>query len=181
MKPSKKKIRWGLFGSPTIEPPFIELAMDGVSWNCRTLCLKVSLNLFGSWPRCFLHHLNNPSLQSSIKFSLAVTAREVGYSAMGLKISDNIAYSGHRNIKVSGNGLVALRLSMLGNNLESDLLKQFSGFLYFLQAHTVTQSSRMTPVFNPNWLNEWFLYCRHLQLTTDEFISKVKENHLIEI
>ena len=67
------------------------------------------------------------------------TSREVGYSAMGLKLSDNIAYGGHRNIKVSGDGLVALRLSMLGYNLVYDLLRQFSGFLSFLHAHCDTQ------------------------------------------
>ena len=32
------------------------------------------------------------SLQSSMKFSLAATSREVGYSTMGLKLPDNIAY-----------------------------------------------------------------------------------------
>ena len=47
----------------SLECPFIELVTDGASWNCRTLCLKVSLNLFGSWSRCFLHHSNTP-LQS---------------------------------------------------------------------------------------------------------------------
>ena len=122
-------------GSPTIEPPFLELATDGASWNCRTLCLKVSLNLFGGSSRCFLHHSNNPSLQSAIKFSLEATSREVGDSALGLELPDNIVYDGHRNIKVSNDGLVALRLSMLGDNLVSDLLRQFSGFLSFLHAH----------------------------------------------
>ena len=77
-------------------------------------------------------------LQSSIKFSLAATSREVGHSAMSLKRPDNIAYGGHRNIKVSG--LVALRLSMLGYNLVSDLLRQLSGFLSFLHAHCDTHS-----------------------------------------
>ena len=51
-----------------------------------------------------------------------------------------MAYGGHRNIKVSGDGLVALRLSMLGYNLVSDLLRQFSGFLSFLHAHCGTHS-----------------------------------------
>ena len=63
------------------------------------------------------------------------TSREVSYSAMGLELPDNIAYGGHRNIKVSGDGLVALRLSMLGSNLVSDLLRQLYGFLSFLHAH----------------------------------------------
>ena len=59
---------------------------------------------------------------------------------MGLKLPDNIAYGGHRNIKVSGDGLVALRLSMLGYNVVSDLLRQFSGLLSFLHAHCGTHS-----------------------------------------
>ena len=78
-----------------------ELETDGASWNCRTLCLKVSLNLYGSWLRCFLHHSNNPSLQYSVMFSLAVTSRDVGYSGMGLKPRDNITNGGNRNIKHS--------------------------------------------------------------------------------
>jgi len=57
---------------------------------------------------------------------------------MGVKLPDNVAYGGHRNIKVSGDGLVALRLSMLGYNLVSDLLRQFSGFCSFLNAHCGT-------------------------------------------
>ena len=60
---------------------------------------------------------------------------------MGLKFPDKIAYGGHRNIKDSGDGLVALRLSMLGYNLVSDL-RQFSGFLSFLHDHCGTYSER---------------------------------------
>ena len=40
--------QWGPPEAPTIERPFIELAMDGASQKCLTLYLKVSLNLFGS-------------------------------------------------------------------------------------------------------------------------------------
>ena len=58
---------------------------------------------------------------------------------MGLKLPDNIVYGGHRNIQVSGDGLVALRLSMLGYNVASDL-RQFSGFLSFLHAQCGTHS-----------------------------------------
>ena len=58
---------------------------------------------------------------------------------MDLKHPDNIAYGGHRNIKVSGDGLVTLRLSMLGYNIVSDL-RQFSGFLSFLHAHCGSHS-----------------------------------------
>ena len=93
----------------------------------------------------------------SIKFSLAAAYREVGYSVVGLKLPDNIAYGGLRNIKVSGDGLVALRLSVFGYNLVSDLLRQFSGFFLFsmlIVVHTVTQNSRTTPFLYSNWLNE---------------------------
>ena len=72
--------------------------------------------------------------------SLVATSSEVDYSVMGLKLPDNIAYGAHRNIKVSGDGLVALRLSMLGYNLVSDLLRQCSGFLSFLHANCSTHS-----------------------------------------
>lgn len=93
----------------------------GNGWYFCTLCLKVSLNLCGSWSWCFLHHSNNPPLQSSIKFSLAATSREVGYSGMGLEPIDNITYGRNKNIKVSGDWLVTLRLSMLGYNIVFDL------------------------------------------------------------
>ena len=59
---------------------------------------------------------------------------------MGLNLPDNIVYGGHRNTKISGDGLVALRLSMLGYNHVSDLLRQFSGSLSFLHAHYGTHS-----------------------------------------
>ena len=59
---------------------------------------------------------------------------------MGLKLPDNILYGGHRNIEVSGDGLVALRLSVLGYNLVSDLFREFSGFLSFLHAHCSAHS-----------------------------------------
>ena len=59
---------------------------------------------------------------------------------MSLKLPDNVAYGGHRNMKVSGDRLGALRLSMLSYNLVSDLLRQISGFLSFLHAHYGTRS-----------------------------------------
>ena len=175
--------QWGPPGSPTIEPPFIELATDGVSWKCRTFCLKVSLYLVGSSSRCFLHHSNNPSLQSLIKFSLVATSREVGYSAMGLKLPYHIVYDGHRNI----NGWRwTCSLEIVHAWLQSCLTSSDNSLVFFLfsmliAVHTVTQTSRMTPFLSSKWLNEWFLYCRHLQLTTGVFTSKVKENHLLEI
>jgi hypothetical protein len=42
---------------------------------------------------------------------------------MGLKLLDNLTYGGNRNIKFPGDGLLTLRLSILGYNLVSDLLR----------------------------------------------------------
>ena len=89
---------------------------------------------------------------------LAAMFREVGFSAMGLKLPDNVAYRGHRNIKVSGDGVVASRLSMLGYNLvyltTSDNSLVFFLFSMLIAVHTVPQNSRMTPFLCSNWLNE---------------------------
>ncbi len=52
------------------------------------------------------------SFEFFINLAFPSTSREVNYSAMGCKSLDDIAHSGHRNIKISGDGLVALRLSM---------------------------------------------------------------------
>ena len=78
---------------------------------------------------------------------------------MGLKLPDSIAYGGHRNIKVSGDLLVALRLSMFGYNLVSDLRK-FSVFLSFLHAHCRTHSDtkQQNDSFSPFKLVEWVIF-----------------------
>ena len=92
---------------------------------------------------------------------------------MGLKLPDNIAYGGHRTIKVSGDGLVALKLSMLGYNLVSDLLRQFSGFLSFLHAHCGAYSD--TKQQNDSFsrfkleLNSPVVSCRCLQYINHSF------------
>ena len=57
---------------------------------------------------------------------------------MGLKLPDNIAYGGYRNIKVSGGWTCSFEI-VHGYNLVSDL-RQFSGFLSFLHVHGVTHS-----------------------------------------
>ena len=126
--------QWGPPGSPTIASHFIQMVTDSASWHCCTLCLQVSLNLFGSWPRFFIHHSNNPSLQSFINFSLPSTSREVIYSAMGCKLLDDVAHSGHRNIKISGDELVVLRLSMLFHNFGSQIFRQLFALLSFFHA-----------------------------------------------
>ena len=100
--------------------------------------------------RFFIHHLNNPSLQCFINFSLPSTSREVSYSAIGCKRLDDVAHSGHRNIKISGDGLVALRLSMLFHNFGSQILRQYFALLSFLHAqygthrHTTQHFSILT-------------------------------------
>ena len=110
----------------------------------------------------------------------------LAFSTMGLKLPDNIVYGGHRNIKVFGDGLVALRLSVLGSILcltSSDNSLVFFLFSMFNGVHTVTQNSRMTPFLHSNWLNEWFFFILQAPATHHrwEFNSKVKENHLLEI
>ena len=114
--------QWGPPRSPTIASHFIQKATDSASWHCCTLCLQGSLNLFWSCSRFFIHHSNNPLLHSVINFSLPSTSREVSDNAMGCKLLDDTAHSGHRNIKISGDGLVALKLSKLFYNFGSQIL-----------------------------------------------------------
>ena len=136
--------QWGPPGSPTIASHFIQMARDSANWHCCILCLEVSLNLFGSWSRFFIHHSNNPSLQSFINFSLPSTSREVSFSAMGCKLLNNIVHSGHRNIKISGDGLVALRWSMLFyfwfSNPQTILCSSFFSPCYGTHRHTTMLS-----------------------------------------
>ena len=145
-----------------------------------TLCLQVSLNLFGSCLRFFIHHSNNPSLQSFIYFSLP--SREVSYSAVGCILLDDIAHSGHRNIKISGIGIVALRLSTLFHNFGSQILLCSSFFSPCSVWYTQTNNTKVESTFlHFNWLQVWFLYYQHLLLATGEFKYKLKEHHMLEI
>ena len=147
------------------------------------LCVKVSMNLFGSWSRYFFHHLNNQSLQSLIRFSLAATSREVGYSAMHLKLLDNIVYGGTGTSKSLEMDLSPWDCPCLATIL-SDLLRQFSGFLSFLHAHCGTHSDtkQQKDSFSIFKLVEWVNFILQAPATTTgEFNSKVKENHLLEI
>ena len=177
--------QWGPPGSPTIASHFIQLVMDRASWHCCTLCLQVSLNLLGSWSRFFIHHSNNPLLQSFINISLPSTFREVSYSATGCKPLDDVTHSEHRNIKISGNGLVAMRLSMLFHNfgfsnrqtiLCSSLFSPCS--VWYTQTHNRKVESAF---LHFKWLQVWFLYYQHLLLATGEFKYKLKEHHMLEI
>lgn len=73
----------------------------------------------------------------------------------------NSVNCGNRNSKVSGDKLLALRLSMLGSNLVSDLLRQFFGWLSFLHAYCGA-------------------YTAEGDLTTCKTNSTVNENRLLE-
>ncbi len=53
--------QWCLPGSPTIASLFIQMATDSASWHCCTLCLQISLNLFGKLIRVLYPPSNNPS------------------------------------------------------------------------------------------------------------------------
>jgi len=65
------------------------------------------------------------------------TSSKVGYSAMSIKLLDNIMCDENRNIEVYGDVLVALRLSMLGYNLVSDhIILWFSFFCPFSLQYT---------------------------------------------
>ena len=148
--------QWGPLGSPTIASHLIQMATDSVSWHCCTLCLKMTCNLFGT--SFFIHHSNNPLLQSFINFSLPSMSREVSYSAKGCKRLDDVAHSGYRNIKISEDGLVALRLSMLFHNFGSQIIRQLFALLSFLHAqydthrHTTQRLSQLFSIFFFNWL-----------------------------
>lgn len=88
------------------------------------LCLKVSLNLCSSSRRLFLHH-SNLILSFPSGFSCGLV--QWGWlSVVGLKRFNNILYGGNRNIGVSGDVLVALRLSELDYNL---VIRWCSAFL----------------------------------------------------
>lgn len=135
--------QWGL----TIASLFMQIAMYSLSRHICALCLKVSLNFSRSWLRFFILLANNPSLQSLIIYSLLSTSREISYSAMGCKLLDNVA---HRNIKISGDGLVTLRFSKLFHNFCSQILRQFFAALSLLHAPYGTQRH------TTEWLSQFF-------------------------
>lgn len=101
-------------------------------------------------------------------FFLASSSREVGDSTICLKLLDNIAHGGHRNITVSGDELVALRLSMLGYNLSNNSL------LFFARSDTEQQNE----YFYPFKLVEWVTLRLQIPVTHQ---SEFKVNHQLEI
>ncbi len=74
-------------------------------------------------------------------FAFPSTSREVSYSAMGCTPLDDIAHSGYRNINISGDGLVALRLSRFFHNpiFFFQIHKQLFTLHSFLHAQCDTQ------------------------------------------
>ena len=135
--------------------------------------------------RMFIHHSTNPSLQSFIHFSLPSTSREVSYSAMGCKRLDEVAHSGHRNIKITGDGLVALKFvhafpQFWFSNPQTILCSSF--FFPCSVWYTQTHNTKVESTFlHFNWLQVWFIYYQHLVLATGEFKYKLKEHHMLEI
>ncbi len=103
--------QWCLPGSPTIAPLFIQMATDSASWQLYPVSAD-QFEFVGKLIRVLYPPSNNPSFKFFINFAFPSTSREVNYSAMGCTSIDDIVHSGHRNIKISGDGLVALRLSM---------------------------------------------------------------------
>ncbi len=90
--------------------------------------------------------------------SLPVTMNEVSYSAMGCKPLDDIAHSGHRDIKISGDGLVALRLSMFFHIFLN--LKSTENSLHFFRFSmlSVTHNTKIESTFlHFNWLQVWLI------------------------
>ena len=61
---------------------------------------------------------------------------------MSLKLLNNIGNSGHRNIKLFGDGLVTFALTMLSYYLFSNVFSNV--FSMFSVIHTVAQNSRVS-------------------------------------
>lgn len=91
----------GLSGSPTIASLFIQIATDSASCHCCTLCRHVSLNLFWKLTEVLYQLFEQAFVAVFHHFSLSSTFRDIRYIAMGCKLLDNVAHSGHRNIKKS--------------------------------------------------------------------------------
>ncbi len=98
---------------------------------------------------------------------------------MGCKPLDDIVHSGHRNIKIPVNGLVALSLSVFFHNFFPQSHRPLHFFLFCML--NVTQHKRWVN-FSPFelWLQVWLLYCPHLLLATGVSNYKLQEHHLLE-
>lgn len=78
-------------------------------------------------------------LSTNLHCNLLSMSREVSYSATSCNILDGVMYSAHRNITISADGLVALKLSMLFHNFfSSHSIRQSFPVLAFLHAHCGT-------------------------------------------
>ena len=143
---------------------------------CRSawICLEGSLSTI----RTILHYI------SFINFSLPSTSREVSYSAMGCKLLDDVVHSGHRNIKISGDGLCSLVVHAFPqfwfSNPQTILCSSFFSpcSVWYTQTHNTKVESTFLKF---NCLQVWFLCYQHLLLATGEFNYKLKEHHMLEI
>lgn len=102
---------WSLFWRPLV------FYFD-IIWRLRTHMPKISMVMFLCCTFCWSSQWWLLKLWAHC---IPFTSSEAGYTAM--KPLDNIMYGGNRNIKFSGDALVALGVSMPGYNIESDLLR----------------------------------------------------------
>uniref|UniRef100_A0A3Q1CZM0 Sushi domain containing 1 n=1 Tax=Amphiprion ocellaris TaxID=80972 RepID=A0A3Q1CZM0_AMPOC len=134
-----------------------------VQYICTSIYSAVGASLYLSICMMFIHHSNYPALHSFINFSLPSPFRENSHSSMGYKLLDYITHSGQRNFKISGDGVVTLRLFIFFHNFTFEVLRHFLALLSLLHArcethrHT-TQRLEIKPpinhlfIFNENCL-----------------------------
>lgn len=162
------------------------LASHYIQNNLEQLCLKVGLILFCSCPLSSLQHWNNLSLQSLSNFALASSSREFGYGNQAFDFLMTLRMVDTGNIKVSGDGLVALRffscLSMILCLTSSGCSLLFFLLSMFIVVRTVRHNSRVNTLLHLNWLNEWLLDCRHLWLKVSwRWITCLKYNYFFQL
>ncbi len=98
---------------------------------------------------------------------------------MGCKPLDEIVHSGHKDIKISGDGLVALRLSTC---FQKSYLKSTDNSLHFFlfSMLSMTHNTNVESTFlHLNWLQVWLLYCPRLLLATGVSKYKLQEHHML--
>lgn len=109
-------------------------------------------------------------------------SREVIYSAMGCKPLDDIAHSGHRNIKISGDGLVALRLSMFFQffSLKSSKKNSLHFFPFFTSSSVRDTTQRFSQLFSILIGCKCDYYIAHTCYLPQVSKYKLQEHHMLE-